>query len=82
MSVPATKTSVPGDYLLVASGSLRKAPYLTDWKAFKDHLRTVVKDQPGWANVCAGSIPGQVQGWCSLKDGNDADAVFGSCSPW
>ena len=82
MSGPVTRKDADGDYLLVASGQIRKAPYLADWKAFKDHIRNVVKDQPGWTNVCEGSTRGEGQGWCRLRDQEDATAVYSSCLPW
>jgi hypothetical protein len=66
------------DFLLVVSGTTRYAPYLTRWQEFKDHLRKVVKDQPGWADVYSsqGQRRGEMQGWCRLKDREDADAVY------
>lgn len=76
MSVPVIKKDADGDYLLVASGQIRKAPYLADWKGFKDHIRKVVKEQPGWTNVYEGQARGEGQGWCRLKDKEDANAVY------
>lgn len=66
------------DFLLVVSGTTRYAPYLTGWQEFKDHLRKVVKEQPGWADVYSsqGQRRGEMQGWCRLKDREDADAVY------
>jgi len=66
------------DFLLVVSGTTRYAPYLTGWQEFKDHLRKVVKEQPGWADVypSQGQRRGEMQGWCRLKDREDADAVY------
>lgn len=67
-----------GDFLLVVSGTTRYAPYLAGWQEFKDHLRKVVKEQPGWANVYSsqGQRKGEMEGWCRLKDREDADAVY------
>ncbi|KAL5404119.1 hypothetical protein PMIN06_013045 [Paraphaeosphaeria minitans] len=80
MSFPVPRKDADGDYLLVVSGQLRKAPYLADWKAFKDHIRMVVKEQPGWSNVCEGKIRGDMQGWCRLKDKEDANSVYSAYS--
>jgi hypothetical protein len=76
MSFPVARKDTDGDYLLVVSGQLRKAPYLGDWKGFKDHIRKVVKEQPGWSNVCEGKVRGDMQGWCRLKDKEDANSVY------
>ncbi|CAE7206418.1 hypothetical protein CFE70_008853 [Pyrenophora teres f. teres 0-1] len=67
-----------GDFLLVVSGTTLYAPYLTGWQEFKDHLRKVVKEQPGWVEVYSsqGQRRGEMQGWCRLKDREDADAVY------
>ncbi|KAF1942162.1 hypothetical protein EJ02DRAFT_376236 [Clathrospora elynae] len=67
-----------GDFLLVVSGTTRYAPYLTGWQEFKDHLRKVVKEQPGWADVYSsqGERRGEMQGWCRLRDREDADAAY------
>jgi hypothetical protein len=67
------------DFLLVVSGTTRYAPYLTGWQQFKDHLRKIVKEQPGWADVYSsqGQRGGEMQGWCRLRDRKDADAVYG-----
>ncbi|KAF2643308.1 hypothetical protein P280DRAFT_422042 [Massarina eburnea CBS 473.64] len=74
MSVPSIKD---GDYLLCVSGHTRYAPYLADWRDFKDHIRKVVKEQPGWTTVWpVQGRKGEVQGWCKLKDKDDADAVY------
>jgi hypothetical protein len=69
------------DFLLVISGTTRYAPYLTGWQEFKDHLRKVVKEQLGWAKVylSQGQQRGEMQGWCRLKDREDADAVYSTC---
>lgn len=78
MSYPGSLKEGDGDYLLVVSGVTRYAPYLVGWQEFKDHLRKVVKEQPGWADVYSsqGHRRGEMQGWCRLKDREDADAVF------
>ncbi|KAF9734993.1 hypothetical protein PMIN01_06398 [Paraphaeosphaeria minitans] len=80
MSLPGARKDADGDYLLVVSGQLRKAPYLADWKAFKDHIRKVVKEQPGWSNVCEGKTRGDMQGWCRLKDKEDSNSVYNAYS--
>jgi hypothetical protein len=78
MSFAVARKDTDGDYLLVVSGQLRKAPYLGDWKGFKDHIRKAVKEQPGWSNVYEGKIRGDMQGWCRLKDKDDANSVYSS----
>jgi hypothetical protein len=67
-----------GDFLLVVSGSTRSAPYLSGWQEFKDHIRKVVKEQPGWVDVYSSqtSRRGEMQGWARLKDRADADAAY------
>ncbi|PVH97920.1 hypothetical protein DM02DRAFT_63953 [Periconia macrospinosa] len=74
----ASNTSKSGDYLLVASGQTAYAPYLVGWQEFKDHIRKVVKEQPGWTHVthAQGQRKGEMQGWCRLRDREDADAVY------
>jgi hypothetical protein len=58
-----------GDYLLVVSGG---------WQEFKDHIRKVVKEQPGWVDVYASQSQrrGEMQGWARLRDREDADAAY------
>jgi hypothetical protein len=67
-----------GDFLLVVSGSTRSAPYLAGWQEFKDHIRKVVKEQPGWVDVYSSQSQhrGEVQGWARLRDREDADAAY------
>ncbi|KAH8723946.1 hypothetical protein GQ44DRAFT_619175 [Phaeosphaeriaceae sp. PMI808] len=70
-----------GEFLLVISGPTRNAPYLADWQGFKDNIRKVVKEQPGWVDVHAnqgGQIlrRGDRQGWARLKEKEDADAAY------
>ncbi|KAH7402457.1 hypothetical protein BKA66DRAFT_564373 [Pyrenochaeta sp. MPI-SDFR-AT-0127] len=71
-----------GDYLLVVSGSTRNAPYLAGWQEFKDNLRKVVKEQPGWAEVFPSQSQrrGEKQGWCRLNDLEDADLAYNTYS--
>ncbi|CAN9260450.1 unnamed protein product [Alternaria alternata] len=78
MSYTVSRKEGDEDFLLVVSGTTRYAPYLTGWQEFKDHLRKVVKEQPGWADVYSsqGQRRGEIQGWCRLKDREDADAVY------
>ena len=82
MSYSGSWKESDGDFLLVVSGTIRYAPYLASWQEFKDHLRKVVKEQPGWAEVCSsqGYRRGEMQGWCRIRDREDADAVFSTCS--
>jgi hypothetical protein len=67
-----------GDFLLVVSGSTLSAPYLAGWQEFKDHIRQVVKEQPGWVDVYSSQSQhrGEVQGWARLRDREDADAAY------
>jgi hypothetical protein len=84
MSYGASWKDGDGDYLLVVSGTTRYAPYLSGWQEFKDHLRKVVKEQPGWADVYSSQSQrrGEMQGWCRLRDREDADAVYSKyCTP-
>jgi hypothetical protein len=68
-----------GDFLLIASGQTLYAPYLTDWREFKDHIRKAVREQPGWTNIVDGQRRGEVEGWCKLRDQEDAEAVYSMC---
>jgi hypothetical protein len=72
-----------GDFLLVVSGSTRNAPYLSGWQEFKDHIRKVVKEQPGWVDVYSSqtSRPREMQGWARLRDKADADAAYSMFIP-
>ncbi|KAH3911130.1 hypothetical protein HBI56_000120 [Parastagonospora nodorum] len=67
-----------GDFLLVISGSTRSASYLTGWQEFKDHIRKVVKEQPGWVDVYSSQSQrrGEMQGWARLRDKEDADTAY------
>lgn len=78
MSCSGSWRGADGDFLLVICGSTRYAPYLTGWQEFKDYLRKVVKEQPGWADVCSslGQRRGEMQGWCRLTDREDAEAAY------
>ncbi|KAL6712446.1 hypothetical protein ACN47E_000323 [Coniothyrium glycines] len=73
-----SRKAAEGDYLLVVCGQTRYAPYLAGWQEFKDYLRKVVKEQPGWADVYPSSSQkrGEMQGWCRLRDLEDADAAY------
>lgn len=67
-----------GDYLLVISGTTRHAPFLAGWRNFKDHIRNVVKEQPGWADVYPSQSHrrGEMQGWARLKLPEDTDSTY------
>lgn len=67
-----------GDFLLVLSGSTRYAPYLAGWQDFKDHIRKIVKDHPGWVDVDPGPTQrrGEMQVWARLRLEEDANASF------
>jgi hypothetical protein len=81
MSVGSWKEE-DGDFLLVISGTTRHAPFLAGWHEFKDHIRKVVKEQPGWADVYASQSQrrGEMQGWARLKLREDADATYSMCA--
>src|SRR5690349_3607402 len=64
-----------GDFLLVVSGLTHFSPFLAGWQEFKDHVRKVVKEQPGWTDTFPGR-EGEMQGWCKLKDSEDAEAAY------
>jgi hypothetical protein len=78
MSNASSWKDADGDFLLVISGLTRYAPYLTGWQHFKDHIRKVVKEQPGWVDVYSSQSQrrGEMQGWARLKDVEDADAAY------
>jgi hypothetical protein len=67
-----------GDFLLVISGSTRSSPFLAGWQKFKDHIRKVVQEQPGWVDICSSQsqLRGEMQGWARLRDREDADAAY------
>lgn len=67
-----------GDFLLVVAGLTHIAPYISGWRRFKDHIRNVVREQPGWVNVYASQSQrrGEMQGWCRLKNEEDANAAY------
>jgi hypothetical protein len=67
-----------GDFLLVISGSTCSSPFLTGWQEFKDHIRKVVKEQPGWVDVYSSQSQrrDEMQGWARLRDRGDADAAY------
>ena len=64
-------------FFLVVSG---QAQFLANWTRFKDHLQDNVENQPGWANVFDNQRQGKVQGWASLKNGEDAVTALSMCS--
>ncbi|KAF2709573.1 hypothetical protein K504DRAFT_378842 [Pleomassaria siparia CBS 279.74] len=64
------------DYMLIVSGSSQYAPFLKAWKDFKDSIRRIIKDQPGWAEVKPSQRRGEMQAWCSLKGRDDAEAAY------
>lgn len=78
MSFATNRKEEDGDFLLVVAGLTRFAPYLTGWQEFKDHIRRVVREQPGWVDVYASQSQrrGEMQGWCRLKDREDAEAAY------
>jgi hypothetical protein len=67
------------DFLLVISGSTRSSPFLTGWREFKDHIRKIVKEQPGWVDVYSSQSQrrDEMQGWARLRDRGNADAAYG-----
>ncbi|KAJ4286247.1 hypothetical protein N0V90_013281 [Kalmusia sp. IMI 367209] len=80
MSIPSIGANTNGDYLVILSGNLRRAPYLESWKKFKDHIRSHLEEQPGWTDVVKGKTSGEIQGWCKLKNSQDVINVYDGCS--
>lgn len=76
MSESAPTKGWAGDYLLIASGQTSNAPYLADWRKFKDHMRNYVKEQPGWVEVYPGRNRGVKESWSRLKDQGDAESAW------
>jgi hypothetical protein len=65
-----------GDFLLVVSGSKSNAHYLKGWQEFKDDIRKLAIEQPGWTDVHPSQSRGGMQGWAKLKNREDADAAY------
>ncbi|KAF2877005.1 hypothetical protein BDV95DRAFT_480615 [Massariosphaeria phaeospora] len=65
-----------GDFMLIASGPTRHAPFLAGWQEYKDHLRKYMRRQPGWTDVYSGPRKGEMQGWCRLSDRDEAELVY------
>ncbi|KAF2795395.1 hypothetical protein K505DRAFT_239969 [Melanomma pulvis-pyrius CBS 109.77] len=64
------------DYMLIASGPSENAPFLGAWKDFKDNIRGIINNQPGWAEVMPGRGKGDMQAWCRLDDKEDAESAY------
>jgi hypothetical protein len=69
--------SVTENFLLIAQGTTRYAPFLAGWQEFKDNLREIIEYQPGWTEVTAGTRKGEMRGWCSIDRKADASAAYG-----
>jgi hypothetical protein len=67
--------------MLIASGPSQCAPFLRAWKDFKDNLRSIIKDQPGWTEVKPGQRRGDMEAWCRLDGREDAEAAYSMHSP-
>jgi hypothetical protein len=63
--------------LLIVSDTIQQASYLKDWREFKDRLRKILPDQPGWSEVYA-SAGAEAQGWARLRSEQDADCAYGT----
>jgi hypothetical protein len=83
MSNAISRKDADGDFLLVISGLTRFAPYLAGWQQFKDHIRKVVKEQPGWVEVYSSQSQrrGEMQGWARMKDIEDSDTAYSMLQP-
>ncbi|EUC26811.1 hypothetical protein COCCADRAFT_43105, partial [Bipolaris zeicola 26-R-13] len=64
-----------GKYLLVLSGSVEYAPFLHNWKTFKDSVRKIAKN-PGWTDVSTTSQRGIRRAWCNLSIEDKAKAAY------
>lgn len=75
MSFATQRRDEGSDLRLLVVGS---APYLSDWKQFKDYIRQVVEDQPGWVKVheTGSQNKHERRVSCDLKGKRDAEAVF------
>jgi hypothetical protein len=81
MTTTSYMTEKDSEYLLLIAGSLRFATFLGHWRLFKDHIRTLVAEQPGWADVNPSQShrEDEVEGWCRLKTKEEANTVFRAC---
>ncbi|OAL56955.1 hypothetical protein IQ07DRAFT_23494 [Pyrenochaeta sp. DS3sAY3a] len=79
MSSTGSSKEGAGNFLLVVSGVIQFAPYLRGWQEYKDHLRRIVREQPGWVDVYPSQSQrrGEMQGWARLRDREDADLAYG-----
>jgi hypothetical protein len=73
--MPAAETRIE-NYLLVMSGSIQSAPFLSCWKDLKDHIRKNVR-RPGHTQVSSASEAGIHRGWCNFRRKDDAKAAYG-----
>jgi hypothetical protein len=64
-----------GYHVLLMSGSLQAAPFLTDWKSLKDDIRKNV-GYPGYTRVSSIVQRGTRRGWCNFTQENDARAAY------
>jgi hypothetical protein len=62
-------------FYLVVSDTIHHARCLTGWQDFKDHLRTVVPNQPGWCDVYS-STGAEKQGWAKFRSEQGADCAY------
>jgi hypothetical protein len=62
-------------YLLVISGSIQFAPFLTSWKTLKDDIRRNVGD-PGHTRVSSIVQREIRRGWCNFTQENNARAAY------
>jgi hypothetical protein len=73
--MPSTDARI-GNYLLVMSGSIQSAPFLSCWKDLKDHIRKHIR-RPGHTYVSSASEAGIHRGWCNFRREDDAKAAYG-----
>jgi hypothetical protein len=78
--MPSRREGDQVNYLLVASGSAQNVSFLAGWQEFKDYVRNYVKGQPSWTNVLPGQRRGEVEGWTTMKDYEDAVNVYSTAT--
>jgi hypothetical protein len=63
------------NYLLVVSGCIKSAPFLTRWQSLKDHIRKNV-GHAGYTHVSSTSDAQIYRGWCHFASEDHAKAAY------